>query len=148
MQSLKIIQIMSSIVAAAAFRELGMYSCCVRQIVTIATQRNSFVCVGVAAYASDIMMQGFACHKLVIGIFVTCSTENVLCAVRIIEKHRLVNLVAGCAVVVAHLLSVGFVADGALRNCPVGICMTEVTGNLGMCARVCNQLFVLLGVAG
>lgn len=117
----KIIQVVSSIVTATAFREFLVNAFCVRQIVTVATGRHSSVLVGVTCYTSDIQVLGFSSHQLIVGGVVTGSTKNILGGIWIFQNKWLVNIMTDSTVILGHGFGVRLVTCGALRNVPVGI---------------------------
>jgi len=134
--------------AFAAFRELGVDAGCVRCAVAITALRNDFVFAGVTLNTGDIVMLGLAGLQLRKRGVVTCGTHDVLSGCRVFETRRGVSRVACRAVVLGHVVGVGFMTLGTGRDIAVGVRVTEVTGDFGMGTGGRNELSVLVGVAG
>jgi hypothetical protein len=134
--------------AAAALREFSMNAFCVRQIMTVAASRHSFMLIGMAGDASDITVLGCGGHQLIKRNVMTSGTKIIRGAVRVVQNQRLVNFVAGSAVILGHAFRVRLVTDGTFRDVTVSVCVAEVTGNIGVFAGVGDQLLILTGMTG
>ena len=92
-------------------------------------------------------MLGLAGHQLGIDVAVA-GRAQLRCGRRRIDQFLgLVRLVAGRAVGLSHLVGVRLVAIEALGDRPVLI-VTEITGKLGVFARIARQFPPGVAVAG
>ncbi len=144
----EVVQVVGSVVAAAALRELRVNTFCVGQIVAITTCGHGFVFVGMTGDAGNIVMLGLGGHQLIKSGVVTGRAVNVGGGIRVLENQWLVDVVADSAVALGLGLSVWLVACGTLGDIAMRVGVAEVAGYICVLARVSDQLLILLGVAG
>lgn len=136
-----VIQVVGDIVAISAFGELLMHGFGVRQTMTVGTFGDHLVLVLVAGDAGDVPVLGRAGGQQVKGGLMTGSAKHRTGLRPIGQQGRLMGLMAGFAIGLSHLGGMRLVALYAVGNHAVGISVAEITGDLGMFARLgCHGL--------
>lgn len=101
-----VVQVVSDVVALAAFREAVMHRLCMGQPVAIGAIGHGLVLGGVAGCAGDLAVLRLACGQRCKDRIVARGTELRSGAGRVSQRQRLVCLVTGCAVSLGNGLGV------------------------------------------
>lgn len=134
-------------VACAAGGEFAHHGIRMGNAVAVLALRNHFVFCFMAVGTGDILMLIRAGLQQVVRNVMAGSAEFGRDVVRIGDRHRHVCLMAGEAIGLDHVIGMGAVTVGAVRNFAMGG-MTGGTEKLGMFCRVLTQLVDLFGMAG